>query len=141
MAQTVEAKTNIDNVLTFIFLKKLMTPITKTEAFKLGLVNNTGKLLKDPETDDEKRALTILDKVMFKLKRLMGSKMTQLNNFLFLQTLSNDFYNKLVVRGSIAQRAEIKRIEKDVSKLAEKYDCEIGDIMSILINEELRKEK
>ena len=51
-------------------------------------------------------------------------------SFLYLSTLSNDFYNKLVVKGSIAQRAEIIRIKKDIQKLAEKYDRD--DFQSVL---------
>ena len=114
-----------------------MTPITKSDAFKTGLINNTGKLLREPETDKEKASLTILDKFMFKMKRIMGGKMSQLNNFLFIQTLNNDFYNKLVVKGSIESRAEIKRIQKDVSKINERFDCNMEELMKILIKEEI----
>ena len=134
-------RANIDSILTFVFLKKLMTPIVKSKAYQLGLVNTVGKLLREPKTPEEKAALTILDKFMFKLKRILGSKMSQLNNFLFLQTLTNDFYNKIVVRGSIESRAEIKRIQKDVSKIAESRGCEVKDILSVLLNEELREHK
>ena len=131
-------KSNVDKILTYVFLKKLVSPIVRTEAYKLGIVNNTGRVIKEPKTDKEKSSLTILDKTIFKLRRMLGSKISQLNNFLFLQTLSNDFYNKLVVRGSIEQRAEIKRIVKDVDKLAEKYDCEVDDILKTMLTEQIR---
>lgn len=131
-------KTNLDSILTFIFLKKLMAPIIKTDAYSMELVNNVGKVIKVPETEEEKNALTVLDKFVFKLKRLLGSKMSQLNNFLFLQTLNNDLYNKLIVKGSIQQRAEIKRIQRDIDKLQEKYEAELSDILYGLLNEEIR---
>jgi len=138
MAVNFESRTNIDSVLTYMFLKKIMTPIVKTPAYKLGLVNNVGKVIKKPVTDAEKSTLTILDKFIFKLRRLLGTKLTQLNNFLFLQTLSNDFYNKLIVKGSIEQRAEIKRITRDIDKIAEKYDCDVTDLVYLIANEETR---
>lgn len=128
----------LDSVLTFIFLKKLMTPITKMPAYKKGLVDNTGKVIKTPETPDERASLTLLDKFMFKMKRLLGSKRTQLNNFLFLQTLSNDFYNKLVVRGSVEQRAEIKRLQRDIDKIAEANNTTVDGILYTLLHENIR---
>jgi len=139
MSVNFEARTNIDSVLTYMFLKKIMTPIVKTPAYKLGLVNNVGKVIKTPETDEEKSSLTILDKFVFKLRRLLGTKLTQLNNFLFLQTLSNDFYNKLIVKGSIEQRAEIKRISRDLDKVSEKYNCDFDDLLYLITNEQTRK--
>jgi len=135
---TLKEKKNIDSILTYMFLKKLVTPITKTKAYKMGLVDNVGKIKNKPETEEEETALTILDKFIFKIKRLLGSKLSQLNNFLFLTTLNNSFYNKLVVRGTIQQRAEIKRIQKDIEKLQEKYKISFEELQTLLINEKLR---
>jgi len=112
-----EQKENIDNILTYILIKKLVTPIVKTPAYRLGLVNAAGKIIKKPKTDEEMMALTTLDKIIFKLKRLLGGKLLILNSFLYLSTLNNDMYNKLVVRGTINQRAEILRIKNDVDKI------------------------
>ena len=112
----------IDNIISYILIKKLVQPITRSVAYRLGLINNAGRVIREPNTEKEKMALTVLDKLVFKLKRLLGGKLINLNSFLYLSTLSNDFYNKLVVKGSIAQRAEIIRIKKDIQKLAEKYD-------------------
>ena len=123
----------------FLFLKRLVTPIVKTDAFKLGLINNVGIQIKEPQSDDEFRALTILDRFIFKIKRMLGGKMAQLNNFLFVQTLGNDFYNKLVVKGRVDQRAEIKRIKRDIEKLSENYDCNIQDLLILLLQEELKE--
>ena len=56
-----------------------------------------------------------------------------------MQTLNNDFYNKLVVRGSIKNRAEIKRIQQDMKGLREKYGKSTEDIMKSLLNEVLNE--
>lgn len=134
-----EHKINIDTILSYILIKKLVTPIVRTDAYKLGLVNNAGKVIREPETPNEVGAMTLLDKVAFKLKRLLGSKLLNLNNFLYLQTINNDFYNKLVVKGSITQRAEIRRILRDVKGIKEKYDIDETDVIRMLLedNDEL----
>ena len=57
------------------FLKKLVTPFKKTDAFKLGIVDEKGKILKrrrDLETDDEKDAYTLSDTLIWNLKKMIG---------------------------------------------------------------------
>jgi hypothetical protein len=132
-----EHKENIDNIITYIFIKKLVTPITKSAAYRMGLVNNAGRMVKKAETPEEKNAFTLLDKLIFKLKRLLGSKLINLNSFLYLTTLSNDFYNKLISRGSVNQRAEIIRIKRDMEKLSEKYDTDIDGLIETLMVENI----
>jgi len=126
---------NIDTILTYILVKKLVTPIVKTEAYKLGLVDLIGKVIKEPSTPLEESALTTLDKVIFKMKRLLGSKLLVMNKFLYLQSTSNTMYDKLIVRGSILQRAEIKRIVKDVQSIQEKHEADVEDIIHSLLVE------
>jgi len=133
-------KQNIDSIITFLLLKKLITPFTSTIAYKLGLIDSNGKIIKVPETDKEKDALTILDRVIFKLKRLLGSKVLVLNRFMYLKTLNIDMYNKLNVKGTVEQRAEIIRINKDIQQMQEKYNMGFDDILQIVLNESLEGE-
>lgn len=133
-------KQNIDSIITFLLLKKLITPFTSTIAYKLGLIDSNGKIIKVPETDKEKDALTILDRVIFKLKRLLGSKVLVLNRFMYLKTLNIDMYNKLNVKGTVEQRAEIIRINKDIRQMQEKYNMGFEDILQIVLNESLEGE-
>ena len=56
------------------FLRILTTPWEKTEAFKLGIINEKGKILKKKarlKTIAEKEAYTMMDRLVWKLKRLM----------------------------------------------------------------------
>jgi hypothetical protein len=130
-------KNNIDSIITFIFLKKLMTSFTQTNAYKLKLINASGKTIKIPQTDEEKNSLTILDKLVFKVKRLLGSKLLNLNKFFYLKTMNIDFYQKLMIKGSVEQRAEIIRINKDIQNLQEKYNLDLEDLLSVVLNENL----
>lgn len=135
---TLQQRSNIDTIMTYILIKKIVQPIVRTPAYKLGLVNQSGKVLHEPNNDTERNALTVLDRLVFKLKRLLGSRIMNLNNFLYLQTLSNDFYNKLIVKGDIQQRAEILRIRKDVHGIKEKYGMSEEDLARCLLSEEVR---
>lgn len=129
---------NIDSVITYIVLKKLMTVVSKTPAFKLKLVDNAGKVIKQPETDEEKKSLTLLDKFIFKVRRLLGNKLSLLHAFLYLQSANNEFYQKLIVKGNAEQKAEIKRIKRDIEKVAENYNSSVEDILKTLIVEDVK---
>jgi hypothetical protein len=135
-----EERSNIDNILTYILIKKLMTPITNTAAYRAGLVDTAGRVIKMPETEEEKAVLTTFDKFIFKLKRLLGAKIGALHKFLYIQTMNNDFYNKLIVRGSVESRAEIRRIQADINKLQEKYDLPLETFLMGLANELVRSQ-
>jgi len=135
-----EHRINIDTILTYILIKKLITPIVRSKAYKLGLINNAGKQLREANTEEERGAFTLLDKVVFKLKRLLGTRLLNLNNFLYLQTINSDFYNKLMVKGSITQRAEIIRINQDVKTIKEKYNMSDDDLVYTLLKEDLDRE-
>lgn len=130
---------NIDTILTYILVKKLVTPIVRTDAYKMGLVDVTGKLKKEPSNHLEEKAFTPLDKLVFKLKRLMGSKLLVLNQFLYLQNMNNSMYDKVIVRGNVQQRAEIIRIVKDLEKIQEKYDKDVDDVVYSLLIESLEE--
>ena len=64
----------IDAFITFRFLKLLVTPFNKTEAFKLGIINDRGKVLrryKTLERIEERQAYTILHRLVFNIKKLI----------------------------------------------------------------------
>lgn len=60
-----------DLILVYQFLKRLTTPFNKTEAFKLGIIDQRGKKLKQPETDAEKKSYGYYDRMVFNLKKLL----------------------------------------------------------------------
>tara|TARA_B100001109_G_C18732248_1_gene412538 strand:- start:135 stop:719 length:585 start_codon:yes stop_codon:yes gene_type:complete len=57
----------------FRFLKLLVTPFEKTEAYKLGIVDKDGKRTKlKLMHDKEKSAYTVFHRLVFNIKRLLG---------------------------------------------------------------------
>ena len=127
-------KTNIDSIIAYILIQKLITPITKSKAYEMKLVNSSGRVVKEPENKKEEDALTLLDRSTFKLKRLIGSKIPELNAFIYLNS-SPDLRNKIIVNGDIENRSEIKRLKKDIKTLQEDYQIPLEDMITILLQD------
>ena len=65
----------IDLFVAYRFLRILTTPWEDQPAFKLGIIDKDGKLLKkrkDLKTTDEKEAFTLLHRLIFNLKRILS---------------------------------------------------------------------
>ncbi len=63
-----------DTIYTYRFLKLLVTPFNKTEAYKLGIIDENGKRTDKKITSSEERAtFTLFHRITFNLKRLLGS--------------------------------------------------------------------
>jgi hypothetical protein len=69
----------IDLFVTYRFLKLLTTPFEKTDAFKLGIIDDSGNRIKKPKstqpavelaTVEQKNAYTILHKLVFNIKKI-----------------------------------------------------------------------
>ena len=64
----------IDLFVAYRFLRILTTPWEDQEAFKLGIIDKDGKLLKKAkalETPEEKKSFTLLHRLIFNLKRIL----------------------------------------------------------------------
>jgi hypothetical protein len=65
----------LDNLIAMRILYKLVTPFVDSDAYKLGIIDEKGKLLKKPSeftTSEEKDAYDMLDRLVFNLKRLLS---------------------------------------------------------------------
>ena len=73
----------VDTLITYRIIKLLVTPFEKQEAFKQGIIDKDGKVLKknkELKTENEKKAYTYLHRFVFNLKRILkkvglGSKL------------------------------------------------------------------
>jgi hypothetical protein len=64
----------VDSVIAYRILRMLVTPFEETDAYRLGIINNTGKELKrmsSLNTVEEREAYTILHRMIFRLKRII----------------------------------------------------------------------
>ena len=65
---------SVDFLISYRIFKGLVTPFERTKAFKYGIVDDTGKVLrksKTLKTTDERNAYTLLDRFIFNLKKIM----------------------------------------------------------------------
>jgi len=76
----------LDNVFLFLLVKRFITPIKKWKAYTMGLIDEDGITIKKPKTTEEKNALTLLDRVILKIKHLVGNhKLKLLTTYFFLK--------------------------------------------------------
>ena len=61
-----------DLFYTLRFLRLLTTPWNKTNAYKEGIVDENGKVLKKPETSKEKAVYNTFHRLVYNLKRLLN---------------------------------------------------------------------
>ena len=61
-----------DLTYTLRFLRLLTTKFEDTTAYKLGLIDDSGKKLKSPKTNEEKSAYNAFHRLVFNLKKLLA---------------------------------------------------------------------
>ena len=89
----------VDLFVTYRFLKLLVTPWEKQEAYKLGIIDKNGKALKkarDLGTETERSAFTLLHRLVFNCKRIMGKipfVRSQLGTYATALFLLKEHYN------------------------------------------------
>lgn len=64
----------VDSVIAYRILKLLVTPFNKTDAYKMGIIDDKGnelKSMKDLNTVEERDAYTLLHRLVFRLKKII----------------------------------------------------------------------
>lgn len=64
----------VDAVIVYRILRKLATPFKETEAFRLGIIDEKGKILRKFNTlnsPEERDAYTLLDRLVWRMKRII----------------------------------------------------------------------
>jgi len=120
-----------DLILAYQFIKRLTTPFNKTNAYKLGIIDERGKKIKSPETTEENNAYGYYDRMVFNLKKLLEkvpggkSKFASYAAALFLIKESHsqtEFTEEEMVQGLYEAMDEIDsntKQQKDFGKLFE----------------------
>ena len=103
------------------FLKKLVTPIKNTDAFKLGIIDEKGKVLKKRstlKTSEEKEAYTLTDTMIFNLKKLLekipGGRLRIASFAAALFLLKEDLVR--LESDSVLTHKSLKTLQKDSKK-------------------------
>lgn len=118
----------IDLFVTYRFIKLLVTPFDKTEAYKLGIIDATGNRVMPPpingirqtkpeplRTTEEKNAYTILHKLVFNIKKIFDKVpglRTRLGTYAAALFLLKDTFKESVDDPDVFEREFMKYLKE-----------------------------
>jgi len=72
----------IDSIIAIRVLRILTTPFEQMDAYKLGIIDKTGKKIKNPSTAKEYEAYNMLYRLVIRLKKVLEKVPVENKNFL-----------------------------------------------------------
>ena len=115
----------IDLFVTYRFIKLLVTPFEKTDAYRLGIIDADGKRILEPGTTnkpttlrtvEEKSAYTVLHKLVFNIKKLFAKVpglRTKLGTYAAALFLLKDTFKESVDDPDIFEKQFIKYLAEE----------------------------
>ena len=154
----------IDLFVTYRFIKLLITPFEKTEAFKLGIIDETGNRVMPPpvagvrqtkpeplRTTEEKNAYTILHKLVFNIKKIFGKVpglRTKLGTYAAALFLLKDTFKESVDDPDMFEKEFMKYLKEEGYEIDDSISEEVigfGEVLPkgeyVLVNDILNKEE
>ncbi len=109
----------VDYYLAYQFIKKLSTPFKDTDAYKLGIIDDKGKVLKKRSqlTSKEKESYKLMDTLVFNLKKFLAkvpggqSKIGTLTAALFL------------LKENILRHSSLNQLEEQYKEFVNSQKC------------------
>ena len=154
----------IDLFVTYRFIKLLVTPFEKTEAYKLGIIDNKGNRIMPPPKDgirqtkpeplrttEEKNAYTILHKLVFNIKKIFDKVpglRTRLGTYAAALFLLKDTFKESVDDPDVFEKEFMKYLKEQGYELDDTIVEEVvgfGEVLPkgeyTLVNDILNKEE
>jgi len=155
----------IDLFVTYRFIKLLVTPFEKTEAFKLGIIDKNGhrvlpttppggvrKVVPEPlVSSEEKNAYTILHKLVFNIKKLFGKVpglRTKLGTYAAALFLLKDTFKESVDDPDMFEKEFMKYLKEQGYEIDDSISEEVigfGEVLPkgeyVLVSDILNKEE
>ena len=154
----------IDLFVTYRFIKLLVTPFEKTEAFKLGIIDKMGNRIIPPpvggvrqtkpeplRTIDEKNAYTILHKLVFNIKKIfekVPGLRTKLGTYAAALFLLKDTFKESVDDSDMFEKEFMKYLKEQGYEIDDSISEEVigfGEVLPkgeyVLVNDILNKEE
>lgn len=113
-------KETIENGITLGYLlRRLCMPIEEWNAYKIGLIDKNGTIIRKPTTIEERALLSKSDIYVLKLKKLISeSELDILNNSIYLKNDDNISVSQLVEHYTLEGETE-EKIKEIISSLLE----------------------
>lgn len=115
----------IDLFVTYRFIKLLVTPFEKTDAYRLGIIDADGKRILEPGTSnkpttlrtvEEKSAYTVLHKLVFNIKKIFGKVpglRTKLGTYAAALFLLKDTFKESVDDPDVFEKEFMKYLKEE----------------------------
>ena len=149
----------IDLFVTYRFIKLLVTPFNKTDAYDLGIIDEKGHRQLQPGTNvptslntiDEKNAYTILHKLVFNIKKIFGKVpglRTKLGTYAAALFLLKDTFKESVDDPDVFEKEFMKYLKEqgyEIDNSISESVLALGEILPkgeyTLVNDILNKEE
>ena len=149
----------IDLFVTYRFIKLLVTPFEKTEAFKLGIIDKDGNRSKLPNSNkatplrtiEERSAYTILHKLVFNIKKIFGKVpglRTKVGTYAAALFLLKDTFREHVEDPDVFEKEFMKFLKEEGIEFDDTIDEEVigfGEVLPkgeyVLVNDILNKDE
>ena len=154
----------IDLFVTYRFIKLLVTPFEKTEAYKLGIIDKDGNRIMPPpkagirqtkpeplRTIEEKNAYTVLHKLVFNIKKLfqkVPGLRTRLGTYAAALFLLKDTFKESVDDPDVFEKEFMKYLKEEGYEIDDTIMEEVigfGEVLPkgeyTLVNDILNKEE
>ena len=150
----------IDLFVTYRFLKLLTTPFAKTDAFKLGIIDEKGNRIKKPKstqplvplaTVEQKNSYTILHKLVFNIKKIFDKVpglRTKVGTYAAALFLLKDTFKESVEDPDVFEKEFMKYLKENNIEFDETISEEVigfGEVLPkgnyVLDNDILNKEE
>ena len=155
----------IDLFVTYRFIKLLVTPFEKTEAFKLGIIDEKGNRVRPPRdpktnvrpaieplrTSEEKNSYTILHKLVFNIKKIfekVPGLRTKLGTYAAALFLLKDTLKEEVEDPDMFEKEFMKYLKEQGIEIDDSISEEVigfGEVLPkgeyVLVNDILNKEE
>ena len=151
--------------VTYRFIKLLVTPFEKTEAFKLGIIDEKGNRVRPPRdpktnvrpaieplrTSEEKNSYTILHKLVFNIKKIfekVPGLRTKLGTYAAALFLLKDTFKEEVEDPDMFEKEFMKYLKEQGIEIDDSISEEVigfGEVLPkgeyVLVNDILNKEE
>ena len=154
----------IDLFVTYRFIKLLVTPFEKTDAYKLGIIDENGNRIMPPPkagirqtkpatlgTTEEKNAYTILHKLVFNIKKIFAKVpglRTKLGTYAAALFLLKDTFKESVDDPDVFEKEFMKYLKEQGYEIDDSISEEVigfGEVLPkgeyTLVNDILNKEE
>ena len=154
----------IDLFVTYRFIKLLVTPFEKTDAYTLGIIDKDGNRVMPPpiagvrqtkpaslNTSEERNAYTILHKLVFNIKKIFGKVpglRTKLGTYAAALFLLKDTFKESVDDPDVFEKEFMKFLKEQGYEIDDSISEEVigfGEVLPkgeyVLVNDILNKEE